>query len=80
MRQALETLGCFDNEIAKFYFAETILGLESLYKNNIIHRDLKPENLLINSQGHIKLADFGFSEFFVKNNIYMNRHSLAKIQ
>ena len=76
MRQAIESLGCFDEDITRFYFAEIILGLESLHKNNIIHRDLKPENLLLNIKGHLKIVDFGFSEFFGKNNIYINKHSL----
>jgi serine/threonine protein kinase len=72
-------LGCFDEEVARFYIAEVILGLESLHKLNIIHRDLKPENLLLNQAGHLKLADFGFSEFFNKNNIYINKNSIGKI-
>lgn len=48
MRGALDDLGCFDEEIARFYIAEVILGLESLHESNIVHRDLKPENLLLN--------------------------------
>ena len=48
MRNALDDLGCFDEEVARFYFAEIILGLESLHNLNIVHRDLKPENLLLN--------------------------------
>ncbi len=72
-------MGCFDEEVARFYIAEVILGLESLHKLNIIHRDLKPENLLLNQAGHLKLADFGFSEFFNKNNIYINKNSIGKI-
>ena len=48
MRNALDDLGCFDEDVARFYIAETLLGLESLHKLNIVHRDLKPENLLLN--------------------------------
>ncbi|KAH6563038.1 hypothetical protein BASA50_002666 [Batrachochytrium salamandrivorans] len=44
---------------ARFYVAEMILALEVLHKYNYIHRDVKPENCLIDSSGHIKLADFG---------------------
>lgn len=34
-----------------------------LHQQNIIYRDLKPENLLINHDGHVKIADFGLSKF-----------------
>lgn len=44
---------------AKFYMAEMILALEALHEFQYIHRDVKPENYLLDSQGHIKLADFG---------------------
>ena len=44
---------------ARFYMAESILAIESVHRLNYIHRDLKPDNLLIDSKGHVKLADFG---------------------
>lgn len=44
---------------AKFYTGEILVALDELHKMNFIHRDVKPENCLIDSTGHIKLADFG---------------------
>jgi serine/threonine protein kinase len=56
----------FNETQAKFYFAEVLLALEHLHKNNIIYRDLKPENILIDERGHIKLTDFGLSKMDFK--------------
>ena len=40
----------------------TIMGLKSLKEDhNIIHRDVKPTNILVNTQGQIKICDFGVS-------------------
>lgn len=51
--------GRFSEGIAKFYFAEIVLAIEHLHKENIIHRDLKPENVILDLDGHIRLIDFG---------------------
>ena len=52
----------FEEDDAKFYVAELILGIEHLHSLNIMYRDLKPENILISSDNHIKLADFGLAK------------------
>ncbi|KAI8053666.1 camp-dependent protein kinase 1 [Gilbertella persicaria] len=52
----------FPDHVAKFYAAEVVLAIEYFHSKNIIYRDLKPENLLLDSQGHIKITDFGFAK------------------
>lgn len=56
------TKGKFSEERARFYSAEIALGLHHLHSNDIIYRDLKPENLLLDSDGHIRITDFGLSK------------------
>jgi serum/glucocorticoid-regulated kinase 2 len=47
---------------AKFYFLEILIGLDYIHKKDIIYRDLKPENLLLAADGHVKIADFGLAK------------------
>ncbi|XP_056316060.1 microtubule-associated serine/threonine-protein kinase 2 isoform X1 [Danio aesculapii] len=58
----LKHIGALPVDMARMYFAETVLALEYLHNYGIVHRDLKPDNLLITSMGHIKLTDFGLSK------------------
>ncbi|XP_068691896.1 protein kinase C gamma type-like [Montipora foliosa] len=55
--------GRFPEATARFYISELICGLEFLHLNGIVHRDLKFDNVLINREGHIKIADFGLSHY-----------------
>ncbi|EGR31801.1 protein kinase domain protein [Ichthyophthirius multifiliis] len=68
----LMDMGTLGDLIKQFqYIPETIIGiityqvlkgLEHLHKKiKVIHRDIKPSNLLINSQGIVKISDFGVS-------------------
>ncbi|XP_048705889.2 microtubule-associated serine/threonine-protein kinase 4 isoform X4 [Caretta caretta] len=58
----MKNMGPLPVDMAKMYFAETVLALEYLHNYGIVHRDLKPDNLLVTSMGHIKLTDFGLSK------------------
>ncbi|XP_061822283.1 microtubule-associated serine/threonine-protein kinase 3 isoform X2 [Nerophis lumbriciformis] len=69
----LKNMGPLPVDMARMYFAETVLALEYLHNYGIVHRDLKPDNLLVTSMGHIKLTDFGLSKVGLMNmttNIY----------
>ncbi|KAL3893232.1 MAG: hypothetical protein SGPRY_014372, partial [Prymnesium sp.] len=57
----LRNCGCVPENMARFYLAEVMLGLEYLHNLKILHRDIKPSNVLIAASGHIKLADFGLA-------------------
>uniref|UniRef100_A0A8C1UXJ2 protein kinase C n=1 Tax=Cyprinus carpio TaxID=7962 RepID=A0A8C1UXJ2_CYPCA len=49
----------FSERQARFYSACVLLGLEFLHQNRIVYRDLKLDNLLMDSDGFVRIADFG---------------------
>ena len=57
----------FTENQTKFFLCCLILAIEYVHSNNIIHRDLKPENLVMDSDGYLKLTDFGIAKIYNKN-------------
>jgi serine/threonine protein kinase len=64
----LGKLGKFPEPRARFYAAEIVLAISYVHSLDIIYRDLKPENVLLTSQGHIRLTDFGLSKEGIRSS------------
>lgn len=62
VRHLLDKVMCLVEADAAFYFAEMVTAVAALHQHGFVHRDLKPDNFLIDSAGHLKLADFGLSK------------------
>ncbi|XP_044293108.1 ribosomal protein S6 kinase alpha-5 isoform X4 [Varanus komodoensis] len=57
----------FTEDEVRIYIGEIVLALEHLHKLGIIYRDIKLENILLDSDGHVVLTDFGLSKEFVSD-------------
>lgn len=62
LSKVLDEYSLLDEKTSKFLIAELILGIQELHLKGILFRDLKPENILVDSEGHIRLADFGLAK------------------
>lgn len=54
----------FTEECVRFWMAELACALRYIHGQGIVHRDLKPDNVLLDSDGHVHLADFNVASDF----------------
>ena len=62
----------FDSKLDKKNLTKQLAkGIQEIHKNNLIHRDIKPENILLDQNFNLVIADFGVSNFFLREQLKM---------
>ncbi|XP_063797146.1 NUAK family SNF1-like kinase 1 [Pseudophryne corroboree] len=54
---------------ARRFFRQIVSAVHYCHKNGIVHRDIKLENILLDENLNVKLADFGLSNLYQKNQV-----------
>lgn len=64
LKKYMDTCKTVDMALVKSYLYQLLSGIAYCHSHRVLHRDLKPQNLLIDTEGNIKLADFGLARAF----------------
>ena len=51
-------------DLLRSYAFQLLCGIYYMHTHRVMHRDLKPDNILLDTQGHLKINDFGLSRYF----------------
>jgi eukaryotic-like serine/threonine-protein kinase len=61
LKQLIQEKGRLNPLVAAQITIRILSALQHAHENGIIHRDIKPQNILVHSDGHIKVSDFGIA-------------------
>ena len=61
LKELIQEKGRLNPQAAAQVAIRILSALQHAHQNGIIHRDIKPQNILVNADGHVKVADFGIA-------------------
>lgn len=76
----LKKTGAFEPERAVNLTLQILSGLQHAHKLNILHRDIKAENILVTSDDHIKILDFGIAKIATKEGLTVAGDLLGTVE
>lgn len=62
--------GVLSESVARFFFNDIVAALGYLHSAGIVHRDVKQENCVLDSDGNLKLIDFGLATKFLPDQLF----------
>lgn len=68
MRYHISRVRRFTEEQTRFFVGCVVAALEYVHGNSVIHRDIKPENLVFQSNGYLRVTDFGIARIWTPDN------------
>ncbi|KAK3631051.1 Serine/threonine kinase [Elasticomyces elasticus] len=63
----------FTEEAVRFWIAQLACALRYVHQQGIVHRDVKPDNVLLDSEGHVHLADFNVASDYTPNRLLTSK-------
>ena len=61
LKDMIRQQGCINPDTAIRMTIRILAAVDHAHRNGIVHRDIKPQNILVDSDGRVKVADFGIA-------------------